>query len=186
VKFSTTPIPDLTVIDVETLDDSRGFFARTWCADEFGDAGLVGTPVQCSISFNKRRGTLRGLHFQAPPYSEVKIVRCTKGKIYDVAVDVRENSPTFLKWYAVLLSGDNHRSIFIPKGFAHGFQTLEDNSEVEYMISAKYSPEMSRTISFADKDIGIDWPVAPPIVSDRDLSAGAAKAVLGVMYARDF
>ncbi|MHB8778413.1 MAG: dTDP-4-dehydrorhamnose 3,5-epimerase, partial [Anaerolineales bacterium] len=146
----------------------RGFFARSWCEDEFKEHGLNPHIAQCNISFNKKRGTLRGMHYQVSPFVEAKLVRCTRGAIYDVIVDLRPESPNFKQWFSVELTEENHRSVFIPAGFAHGFQTLQDNSEVFYQMSEFYHPECARGVRWNDPVFRIDWPIDQQIISQRD------------------
>jgi dTDP-4-dehydrorhamnose 3,5-epimerase len=150
------------------LEDDRGFFARTWCAREFAEHGLEPALSQCSISFNKGRGTLRGLHYQASPYAEAKLVRCTRGAIFDVIVDLRPASATYLRHCAVTLTADNRDAIYVPKGCAHGFLTLEDESEVLYQMSSDYVPTAARGVRWDDPAFGIAWPTAPDVIADRD------------------
>ena len=152
----------------ELAADERGAFARRFCADEFRALGLETDLVQRSVSFNKRAGTLRGMHFQMPPHLEAKIVRCTRGAIFDVMVDLREGSPTYGQWQGEELSADNRLMFYIPKGFAHGFQSLIDNTEVDYEITPAYVPGAAAGFRFDDPELAIDWPVAPIIVSERD------------------
>jgi len=167
--FRETSLTGAFVIDIEKREDARGFFARTWCRREFEANGLDTRIVQCSVSFNARRGTLRGLHYQAPPYEEVKLVRCTKGGVYDVIVDVRAASRTFLRWLGVELTAGNGRMLYVPKGFAHGFQTLVDETEIFYQISEYYTPEAQRGLRWDDPALGIEWPETPErIISERD------------------
>jgi dTDP-4-dehydrorhamnose 3,5-epimerase len=167
--FTETELNGAFVVEPERLEDGRGFFARTWCAREFEGMGLNADLVQCSTSFNAHRGTLRGLHYQAPPHGEVKLVRCTMGKIFDVIVDLRADSPTRGKWTALVMSAENRAMIYIPGGFAHGFQTLADNSEVFYQISEFYAPEASRGVRWDDADLAIDWPqIEECVISERD------------------
>lgn len=167
--FTETELKGAFVIEPERLEDGRGFFARTWCAEEFEDMGLDPNLAQCSTSFNARRGTLRGLHHQAPPHAETKLVRCTMGSIFDVIVDLRADSPTRGKWTALVLSAENRAMVYIPEGFAHGFQTLADNSELFYQISAFYAPEASRGIRWDDPDLAIDWrQIEERVISERD------------------
>jgi dTDP-4-dehydrorhamnose 3,5-epimerase len=168
LKFAQTGLPGATVIEPERLSDERGFFARTWCAREFADHGLKRALVQCSISFNRRKGTLRGMHYQIPPHEEAKLVRCTLGAIYDVIVDLRTDSPTYLKHFAVELSQDNRKMLYVPEGCAHGFQTLADDTEVYYQMSEYYSPECSAGHRWNDPAFGIDWPLEVSVISDRD------------------
>jgi len=166
--FLETPLQGAYVIEVEKHEDERGFFARSWCAREFADKGLDPHLVQCNVSFNKRKGTLRGLHYQIPPHAEVKLVRCTKGSLFDVIVDLRKDSPTFLKWVGVELTASNHRMLYIPKLFAHGFQTLEDNTEIFYQMSEFYEPAASKGLRWNDPRLGISWPDIGGVMSQRD------------------
>lgn len=168
MKFSPTALVGACIIDIEPVPDERGFFARSWCREEFARHGLNPDLAQCSISFNKKRGTLRGMHYQAKPHEETKVVRCTRGAIYDVIVDLRPESPTFRKWIAVELSADNRRMLYIPAGFAHGFQSLTDDTEVFYQISAPYYPESARGVRWDDPAFGIEWPVMERVISDKD------------------
>jgi dTDP-4-dehydrorhamnose 3,5-epimerase len=170
LRFLETPLTGLYLVEVEPFSDDRGFFARSFCAREFQAHGLESTVAQGNISFNKKAGTLRGLHFQAPPHEEDKLVRCTRGSIYDVAIDVRPNSRTYLNWFAAELTSENQRMMFIPRGFAHGFQTLVDESEVFYLMSEFYHPDSGRGLRWDDPAIGITWPLADPIISDKDRS----------------
>jgi dTDP-4-dehydrorhamnose 3,5-epimerase len=170
VIFVETKLKGAFVIDPEKLEDERGFFARTWCQREFIQHGLNPSIAQCSISFNHRRGTLRGMHYQIAPHEETKTVRCTKGVIYDVIIDLRPDSPTFIQWLGLELSADNRRMVYIPEGFAHGFQTLEDNTEVLYEISEFYAPEHGRGVRWDDPAFGIRWPAADRTISARDRS----------------
>ena len=170
MKFQELALSGAFVLDPERLEDERGFFARTWCREELAARGLVADLVQCSLSFNRRKGTLRGMHYQAAPHEETKIVRCTMGAIYDVIVDLRPDSPTHRRWAAVELSAENHRQLYIPAGFAHGFQTLVDNAEVFYQISESYHPESACGFRWNDPTVGIRWPLEPSVISDRDAS----------------
>lgn len=166
--FTETRLQGAFIIEVERKEDERGFFARSWCRDEFIGHGLDAQLLQCSISFNKKQGTLRGMHYQIAPHHENKLVRCTMGAIYDVILDLRPTSPTFKHWQAVELSAENRRMLYIPKGLAHGFQTLADNSEVFYQISAEYHPEAARAVRWDDTAFGISWPAAERIMSAQD------------------
>jgi dTDP-4-dehydrorhamnose 3,5-epimerase len=168
LKFTKTPLADLYVVEIEPLNDDRGFFARSFCEHEFHAHSLELKVVQCNISFNEKAGTLRGLHFQAAPHEEAKLVRCTRGAIYDVAVDIRPASSTYLKWYAVELTSETRRMMFIPDGFAHGFQTLADKSEILYFMSEFYHPESARGLRWDDPMLGISWPIANLTISDKD------------------
>jgi dTDP-4-dehydrorhamnose 3,5-epimerase len=168
MKFIPTPLHGAYIIEPEKREDERGFFARTWCQQEFITHGLDPNLVQCNISFNKQRGTLRGMHFQLPPYAEAKLVRCTTGAIYDVIVDLRSNSTTFLQWTAVELTADNRQALYVPKGFAHGFQTLQDGTEVFYQMSDFYAPYYARGFRWNDPKFGIQWPEPVTMISERD------------------
>jgi dTDP-4-dehydrorhamnose 3,5-epimerase len=167
--FNETNFSGVYTIEPEKLEDERGFFARIWDNKVFEEKGLDSKILQSSISFNKKKGTLRGMHFQYGPFKESKMVRCTKGKIYDVIVDLRKDSKTFKKWFSIELSESNHKILYIPKGFAHGFQTLEDNTEVYYQISEFYNPAYSNGIRWDDPVFGIKWPLNNPIISEKDL-----------------
>ena len=156
------------IIKSERLVDERGFFARTWCQKELAAHGLESRLVQCSISYNPKKGTLRGMHFQTAPWEEVKIVRCTSGEIYDVVVDLRPDSTTFKKWFGVTLSQEERNMIYIPKGFAHGFMTLSDQVEVFYQMSEFYSPDHTGGVRWNDPAFGIRWPMAVQLISERD------------------
>ena len=166
--FTETGLPGAVVIDLDRHEDERGFFARTWCRTEFETHGLDGGLVQCSVSRNRLRGTLRGLHYQTPPHAEVKLVRCTMGAVFDVIVDLREDSPTRGRYFAATLTADNHRAMYVPKGFAHGFLTLVDDCEVYYQMSEIYHPEVSRGVRWNDPAFGIAWPETPVVISERD------------------
>lgn len=169
LSFLSTELSGVVIIEMEPLQDDRGFFGRSFCQREFSEHGLQFTPVQSSISFNVLRGTLRGLHYQAPPQAEAKLVRCTMGAAYDVAADVRPESATFGKWVGLELSATNRRSLFIPKGVAHGFQTLVDDTEISYMMSEFYSHDSQRGIRWNDPIIGVDWPSpGAMVISKRD------------------
>lgn len=170
MQFHTTSLAGARLIDVEPARDDRGFFARAFCEREMASQGLVTHFPQHSISYNALRGTLRGMHFQRPPNAEVKIVRCIAGAIFDVIVDVRESSPTFGSWEGFELTADNRRQIYIPEGFAHGFQTLTDDTEVTYMISAFHVPEAARGFPYDDPEVQIDWPIPVAVISKKDLS----------------
>jgi len=166
--FSETGLPGAYVVDIEPRIDERGLFARSWCQEEFGAHGLQTRLVQCSISRSDRRHTLRGLHYQAAPHAEAKLVRCTTGAIYDVIVDLRAGSPTRGKYFGAELSAANHRALYVPEGFAHGFLTLADQSEVFYQMSEFYHPEAARGVRWDDPAFGIVWPARPAVISDRD------------------
>lgn len=166
--LTETPLRGAFVIDIERARDGRGFFARTFCADDLAKHGLTATVAQCSTSFNERAGTLRGMHFQAEPHAEDKIVRCTSGAIFDAIVDIRRGSPTFGRWFGVELSAENRRAIYAPKGFAHGFVTLAGATEVLYMISAPFAPGFDRGFHWDDPTVGIAWPTVPTVIGGRD------------------
>jgi dTDP-4-dehydrorhamnose 3,5-epimerase len=167
--FRPLHIPGLFLIELERMEDERGFFSRAFCSDTFLQRGLCTDYVQWSVSFNKRSGTLRGLHFQAPPQEEIKLVSCTRGAVFDVAVDLRSRSPSRGKWAGVELSADNGSTLYIPAGFAHGFQTLTDDAEVRYHISERYRPEAARGVRWDDPDLAIAWPNAEErVISSRD------------------
>jgi len=171
MRFHATPLPGALLLEPERLEDERGFFARTWCREEFADHGIRCDWVQCNISYNRIRGTLRGLHYQAAPCVEAKLVRCTRGAVFDVLVDLRPESPTFRCWAAFELSADNHRLLFVPEGFAHGFQTLVDDTELFYQMSEAYCPQMARGVRWDDPLLQILWPPCERrIISARDLS----------------
>ena len=167
--FTETKLKGAYIIEPEKLKDSRGFFGRIWCREEFEVQGLNPNLVQCSISFNATIGTLRGMHYQIPPHEETKLVRCTQGAIFDVIIDLRLNSPTFKQWVGETLTYQNHRVMYVPKGFAHGFQTLAPNTEVFYQMSDAHASEFARGIRWNDPLFGIKWPeVHSRIISARD------------------
>jgi len=167
--FTEMKLKGAFIIDIEPHEDERGFFARSWCEDEFKAHGLNPRLVQCNISFNKKRGTLRGMHYQVAPFPEAKLVRCTMGAIYDVIIDMRLGSPTFKQWISVELTAENHRALYVPEDFAHGFQTLMDNTEVFYQMSEFYHPQCARSVRWDNPTVGIEWPSGPRIISRRDL-----------------
>jgi dTDP-4-dehydrorhamnose 3,5-epimerase len=166
--FRESPLSGAYVVDMERLTDERGFFARSYCAEEFAARGLGPELRQCSVSYNARKGTLRGMHYQGAPHEEHKLVRCTAGAIFDVIVDIRAASPTYRRWYGAELTQDNRRSLFIPPGFAHGFLSLTDDAEVYYMISVAHAPKFSRGVRWNDPAFAIEWPSAPAVISERD------------------
>lgn len=166
--FLETEIKGVYVILPERMEDERGFFARTWCHREFQAAGLNTAWVQDNLSFSKRKGTLRGLHYQAEPHGEIKLVRCTMGSIYDVVVDLRRNSSTFRQWLVIELSAENRKMLYIPRGIAHGYQTLTDHTEVFYLMSEFYHPDSARGVRWDDPAFGIQWPKGDRILSERD------------------
>ena len=166
--FRETTLPGAWLLDLERFEDERGYFARTWCRDEFAKHGLDPTVAQCSVSFNHRRGTLRGLHFQIAPHEEVKLVRVTRGAIWDVIVDLRAGSRTFKHHFSTVLSAERGNQLYIPKGMAHGFQTLEDATEVFYQISEPYVPESAHGYRWDDPAFAIPWPESVSVISERD------------------
>jgi dTDP-4-dehydrorhamnose 3,5-epimerase len=168
VIFTESPLAGAYLLDLERLTDDRGFFARVYCGEEFAARGLGPDLRQCSVSYNARRGTLRGMHYQAAPHEEHKLVRCTSGAIFDVIVDIRGSSPTYRCWFGAELSGENRRALFIPPGFAHGFVSLTDDTEVYYMISVAHAPHFSRGFRWNDPAFGIEWPLLPVVISSRD------------------
>jgi dTDP-4-dehydrorhamnose 3,5-epimerase len=168
MQFTETELHGAFIVDVEPSQDERGFFARSWCVEEFARQGLDPRLVQCNISFNRLRGTLRGMHYQAEPFAEAKLVRCTMGSVYDVIVDLRSQSPTFRKWTGIELTPKNRRAVYVPAGFAHGFQTLQDDSEIFYQMSEFFHPECARGARWNDPAFGIQWPVGAPKLSQRD------------------
>lgn len=168
--FTPLELAGAFLIEVEPRRDDRGFFARTYCEEEFRAQGIDAVFRQSSVSFNALRGTLRGMHFQAEPHAEDKLVRCTAGSVFDVIVDLRLKSPTRHRWFGATLSAENRRALFVPRGFAHGFISLVDAAEVSYMISAAHAPDFSRGFKWNDPAIGIEWPLEPVIVAPRDRS----------------
>lgn len=168
MRFTETKLPGAYIIDVEPHHDERGFFARGWCQREFEDHGLVASIVQVNISTNERAGTLRGMHFQLQPHAETKLVRCTKGALFDVIIDLRPDSPTFMEWTGVELSAENHRMLYVPEDFAHGFLTLEDGTEAIYQVSEFYTPGAERGIRYDDPAFEVEWPHAVEVISDKD------------------
>ena len=166
--FRETELPGAFVIELQKYEDERGFFARSWCQKEFEARGLNPRTVQCNVSFNKLKGTLRGMHYQVAPHAEAKLVRCTRGAICDVIIDLRRESVTYKQHVSEVLSSDNYKALFIPEGFAHGFQTLEDNCEVFYQMSAFYSPKHQRGLRYNDPAFRISWPIEATVISDRD------------------
>lgn len=167
--FNSLPLSGAFLIDVQPVQDSRGFFTRTFCEKEFGEHKLVQHFVQANHSGTKGKGVIRGMHFQYPPHGETKLVKCVQGAIFDVIVDVRAGSPTFLQWYGAELTAENRRMMYVPVGFAHGFQSLTDNSEITYMVSGFYNRESEGGIQYDDEKVKIDWPLPVSLVSDKDL-----------------
>jgi dTDP-4-dehydrorhamnose 3,5-epimerase len=185
VIYHYTRLPGVFLIEPERQRDRRGWFARTFCMDEFADLGMAASFAQCSASFNAERGTLRGLHYQAAPFEEAKLVRCVQGAIFDVVADIRPDSPTFRRWVSAELTALNGHMLYVPEGYAHGFQSLVNNSEVFYQISVPFRRELSFGVRWDDPELGIDWPVTGAILSDRDrLLPFLAEAVAPLPEAR--
>jgi len=166
--FRETTLKGAFVIEVEKFGDKRGFFARAWSRKEVEANGLISRVAETNISFSKRRGTLRGMHYQIAPYEQVKLVRCTAGAIYDVIIDMRLDSPTYRKWTGVELTAENYRMLYVPEHFAHGFQTLEDDTEVTYQVSQFYSPESERGVRYNDPAFQVEWPRPVEVISEKD------------------
>ena len=168
MKFTETPLSGAFLIEPERRSDERGFFSRVFCRDEFTAHGLDWAVTQCNVSFNPKKATLRGMHYQVAPYQEVKLVRCTMGTIFDVIVDLRRESRSLGNWFGLELSAENRLMLYVPKGFAHGYLTLADNTEVFYQVSESYSPESERGARWNDPAFGISWPSQPELISDKD------------------
>ena len=166
--FQETKLAGVFEIQIEAKADERGFFARTWCQQEFESHGLNSRLAQCSVSFNIRKGTLRGMHYQAAPFPETKVVRCTRGSLYDVVLDLRETSPTFKQWIGVTLDAEKRNMVYVPEGCAHGFITLEAETEIFYQISEFFKPELSRGVRWDDPAFKIAWPAPVELISERD------------------
>lgn len=170
MNFTKTPLAGAYVIELERRNDERGFFARTWCADEFAEQGLKTNLVQQNMSLTIKKGTLRGMHFQKTPHAETKVVRCTRGAIYDVIIDLRPDSPTHRQWFGIKITSVDYNMVYVPEGFAHGFVTLEDHSEVSYLVTAFYTPEADSGVRYNDPAFNIQWPIPIVSVSDKDAS----------------
>lgn len=168
--FTETKLKGAFVVEIKKLEDERGFFGRAWCKEEFESHGIKMNICQINTSFTKNKGTIRGMHFQVDPYQEAKFIRCTKGKIFDVMVDLRPDSPTFLQWVGNELSEDNYKMVYVPGNFAHGFVTLEDNCEVYYPVSEFYTPGAERGMRWNDPAVNIEWPIEIEHFSDKDIS----------------
>jgi dTDP-4-dehydrorhamnose 3,5-epimerase len=168
MKFGETALKGAYIINPECVEDERGYFARTFCRREFSERGLNPDLVQCNISFNRNRGTLRGMHYQAPPCAEAKLVRCTRGAVYDVIIDLRPGSPTYRGWVGVTLDASSPRTLYVPEGLAHGFLTLRDDTEVFYQMSEFFSAEQARGVRWDDPAFGVAWPDAPRVISQKD------------------
>ncbi len=168
MNFSRTSLPGVWVIELEPKEDERGFLARTFCENEFADHGLHAHWPQCNLTLTRKRGTIRGMHYQAEPKPEIKLIRCSAGAVHDVLVDVRRDSPMLGKWEAFELTALNRRTLYVPGGIAHGFQCLEDNSELFYQMSEVYFADLARGVRWNDREVGIAWPLPDPMVSERD------------------
>lgn len=168
MEFIKTPLDGPVHIAIQRLEDERGFFARSYCDSEFSAQGLCTQWPQCNISFNQHNGTLRGMHYQADPHGEIKLVRCTAGTIYDVIIDLRTDSPTYTQHFGLTLSAENRSMLYIPQGFAHGFLTLEENTEVTYMMGSPYVPNAARTVRWDDPAFNIRWPGEVHVIADKD------------------
>lgn len=166
--FTETKLPGAYIIDVKKVEDERGFFARSYCQREFEALGLNTNAVQSNISYNKKRGTLRGLHVQLPPFGETKTIRCTRGSLYDVIVDLRQDSPTYLQWTGVELTAASYRMLYVPEGFGHSYITLEDDTEAVYQVTGFYNPKAERGFRWDDPAFGIQWPIEPVVISEKD------------------
>jgi len=168
MTFTETELAGVFVVGLQKMEDERGYFARSWCREEFREHGLDDALVQCNVSFNRAKGTLRGMHYQAAPHGESKLMRCTRGALFDVALDLRPASATFLRWFGVELTQDNGKMLFIARGCAHGFQTLADDTEIFYQMSQVYVPEAARGVRWSDPLFGIRWPMEVRRISPRD------------------
>ena len=168
MRFTETKVAGAFLIEPEPIADERGFFARTWCREEFADHGLTPELAQANISFNHRKGTLRGLHYQEPPHAEAKLVRSVRGAIWDLALDLRPDSPTYLAWFGAELTAGNRAMLYVPEDCAHGFLTLTDDTEVAYQMSAPYAPQAARGVRFDDPAFGIEWPGEVVMINERD------------------
>jgi len=168
VIFTETRLKGAFLLELEKREDDRGFFARSWCRKEFEDHGLNGAIAQCNVSFNRVKGTLRGMHYQVAPFEEAKLVRCTAGAVYDVIIDLRPHSATYKQHVGEVLSAANHKMLYVPEGFAHGFQTLEDDTEVFYQMTQFHSPEHARGVRYNDPAFGIHWMISEPVMTERD------------------
>jgi dTDP-4-dehydrorhamnose 3,5-epimerase len=168
--FQETSVKGAFILEIERLEDERGFFARSWCQKELQTHSLVSHVVQENISFNKQKGTLRGMHYQAPPYGEAKVVRCTRGAIFDVIIDLRLESPTFKQWIGVDLTSDNYKMLYVPENCAHGYITLDDSTEATYLVSQFYHRELERGVRYDDPAFRVRWPIEVRVISEKDKS----------------
>ncbi len=180
MRLTACSVPGPYLVDIDELSDDRGFFARSFCAKEFADAGLESVVAQCNVSYNHVAGTLRGLHYQTADAPEAKLVRCTRGSIVDVVVDMRPSSPTLGQHVAVELTQDNHRALYVPALFAHAYMTLQDGTEVHYQVSQPYTPNTERGLRFDDPVLGIEWPRSVQVISDKDRSWPLAGSIEGL------
>lgn len=179
--FTETKLKGAFIIDLENREDDRGFFARSFCAKEFEDHGLKPTVAQCNLSFNHKKGTLRGMHYQVPPAAETKLIRCTQGAIYDVIIDMRPDSPTYLAHIGVELTAENRRALYVPELFAHGYQALTDGAEVGYQVGEFYTPGYERGLRYNDPILAIEWPTEVTVISEKDAAwALLESTVVGV------
>lgn len=168
MRFTATPIDGVFVIDLQPVEDHRGFFARTFCEETFRERGLEHHFAQASVAFSARRGTLRGMHYQRDPHGEAKLVRCTRGSVYDAVIDLRPHSPTFRHSFGVELTADNRRMLYVPRGLAHGYLTLEDETEISYQMSTPYHPEAAAGVRWNDPAFGVRWPIGVTVIAERD------------------
>lgn len=168
MKFIETKLPGAHIVELNRISDERGFFARSFCKEEFEQHGMISEVVQANLSWNERKGTLRGMHYQHDPYQETKFIRCTRGSIYDVIIDLRKHSPSYGEWLGVELTADNRSALYVPRDFAHGFITLEDKTEVSYLVSQSYQPGSEGGIRWDDPQFNIRWPISPTCISDKD------------------
>lgn len=176
--FKELAVKDAFIIEIEKRTDSRGFFARTWCKNEFEAHGLNTRFVQANVAYSEKKGTLRGLHYQIAPYEEAKLIRCTRGAVYDVIIDIRKSSPTYMRWIGVELTENNYKILYVPEGFAHGYQTLQDNTEVIYQVSQFYTPNAEQGVRWNDLAFNIDWPETENrIIHEKDQTWPAYRAL---------
>lgn len=170
MKFISTKLKGAFIIELDKFQDNRGFFANAWDKKKFEEEGLSTELTECNIAFNKKKGTVRGFHYQAEPFEGTKLIRCTKGKVLDITLDLRPNSNTYKEWISIELTNDNYKLNYVPKGCAHGYQTLEDNSEVLYLMSQEYMPKYERGVRYSDPAFKISWPLDVSVISEKDLS----------------
>lgn len=168
MKFTETKLAGAYIIELQELQDERGFFARTFCTKELEEHGLISDVVQANMSWNIKKGTLRGMHYQNDPYQETKLIRCTRGVLFDMIIDLRKDSPTYGESFGIELTADNHKALFVPRDFAHGFITLEDNTDAFYLVSQSYQPGAEGGIRYNDPRFNLQWPIKPEVISDKD------------------